>query len=52
MLNRCLYEVVDSQTLVIKGTKQSSRQRNEGHYHITERACGQFERLVPLPCEG
>jgi HSP20 family protein len=42
---------VDSQMLVIKGTKQSSRERSEGHYHITERAYGRFERLVPLPCE-
>jgi HSP20 family protein len=42
---------VDNQTLVIKGTKQSSRERSEGHYHITERAYGRFERLVPLPCE-
>lgn len=42
---------VDNQALVVKGTKQSSSERNEGHFHISERAYGRFERIVPLPCE-
>ncbi|MBT4493179.1 MAG: Hsp20/alpha crystallin family protein [Gammaproteobacteria bacterium] len=42
---------VDGQILVIRGTKQSSRERTEGHYHISERAYGKFERQLPLPVE-
>lgn len=42
---------VDGMSLVVKGTKQSSRERTEGHYHITERAYGRFERVLPLPAE-
>lgn len=42
---------VSGQTLVVRGSKQSSRQRSDGHYHITERAYGRFERLLPLPTE-
>lgn len=42
---------VDGQALVIRGTKQSSREHTEGHYHITERAYGKFERVLSLPTE-
>lgn len=42
---------VSGQTLVVRGTRQASRERTEGHYHITERAYGRFERAFPLPVE-
>jgi len=42
---------VNGQMLAVRGSKQSSTQRTEGHYHITERAYGRFERLFPLPTE-
>lgn len=42
---------IHGQTLVVRGTKQSSRDRKEGHYHITERAYGRFERMFTLPVE-
>ncbi len=42
---------VSGQTLVVRGSKQSSRQHSDGHYHIAERAYGRFERLLPLPTE-
>ena len=42
---------IDGQALVVRGTKQSSAERNDGHYHITERAYGRFERVLRLPAE-
>jgi HSP20 family protein len=42
---------VNGQALIVRGVKQSSRERTEGHYHITERAYGRFERQLPLPAE-
>lgn len=42
---------VSGQTLVVRGTRQASRERKDGHYHITERAYGRFERTFPLPVE-
>ncbi len=42
---------VSGQSLVVRGTKESSSDRTEGHYHITERAYGRFERVFPLPTE-
>ena len=42
---------VVNQALVIRGTKLSSREREEGHYHISERAYGRFERVIGLPAE-
>ncbi len=42
---------VDGQILIVRGTKQSSRERTKGHYHISERAYGRFERQLPLPIE-
>lgn len=35
--------------LVIRGEKQIEREHNEGRYHVTECAYGQFERAIPLP---
>ena len=29
--------------------KKIERERNEGHYHVTECAYGHFERAIPLP---
>jgi HSP20 family protein len=40
--------VIDEQ-LVIRGTKQVSREHKSGRYHITECAYGSFERQIPLP---
>lgn len=42
---------VNGQVLVVRGTKQSASERTEGHYHITERAYGRFERRFSLPVE-
>ncbi len=42
---------VNGQTLVVRGTKQTSGERTEGRYHITERAYGRFERRFALPVE-
>jgi len=40
---------VDNLTLSIRGEKQYQQERDEGRYHISERAYGRFERLLPLP---
>jgi len=51
-LNKEDFEIfIDGLNLVIRGSKQSSSERTEGHYHITERAYGRFERVLPLPAE-
>lgn len=42
---------VEHQALHVRGSKQYASDRKEGHYHITERAYGSFERIIPLPCE-
>ena len=42
---------VDGRYLSIRGQKHYHSDRKEGRYHITERAYGSFERLLPLPCE-
>ncbi len=42
---------VSGQSLIIRGTKQANRTQNDGHYHITERTYGHFERIMPLPVE-
>ena len=42
---------VHNQSLRIRGSKSFSDNREEGHYHITERAYGRFERIIPLPAE-
>ena len=41
---------VNQQMLSIRGKRESASERNEGRYHITERAYGTFERAIPLPC--
>ena len=41
-------DVVDD-VLVIRGEKHVERERNEGRYHVMERAYGAFERAVRLP---
>ena len=38
-------------TLVIRGEKRLTRERNEGRYHVLECAYGRFERAIPLPAE-
>lgn len=35
--------------LIIRGEKKLARQESRGHYHIMERAYGQFERAIRLP---
>lgn len=42
---------VVNQTLVVRGTKSSSKEHTEGRYLITERAYGKFERVLSLPAE-
>ena len=42
---------VDGQVLTVRGRKETSSERKEGHYHITERAYGRFERRFALPVE-
>ena len=41
---------VNQQSLSIRGKRESSSERDEGRYHVTERAYGSFERNIPLPC--
>lgn len=42
---------VDGRYLSIRGNKHYHSDRTEGRYHISERAYGSFERVLPLPCE-
>jgi HSP20 family protein len=35
--------------LVVQGEKQVEQEHKRGHYRITERAYGRFERAIPLP---
>lgn len=42
---------IDGRYLSIRGRKHYRSDRHEGRFHITERAYGSFERLLPLPCE-
>ena len=41
---------VERRTLSVRGTKHYRADRTDGKFHITERAYGSFERLIPLPC--
>jgi HSP20 family protein len=51
-LNKEAFEIfVKDQTLSVRGTKQASSEREEGRYHISERAYGSFERIFPLPTD-
>ena len=51
-MDRKNFEIfVQDQSLLVRGTKESSSKRKEGHYHITERAYGRWERLFPLPAD-
>ena len=42
---------IDKSALRISGHKTYASDKSEGKYFITERAYGQFERVIPLPCE-
>ena len=42
---------VSGQSLIVRGSKSASEQRTQGHYLITERAYGRFERQFDLPVE-
>jgi HSP20 family protein len=35
--------------LIIRGEKKFAREESRGHYHVMERAYGQFERALRLP---
>lgn len=35
--------------LVVRGEKKLAREETRGHYHVMERAYGQFERAIRLP---
>ncbi len=35
--------------LVVRGEKRVSREETKGHYHVMERAYGNFERAIRLP---
>jgi HSP20 family protein len=49
----CDFQIsVNQQLLSIKGKRDASAERNEGTYHITERAYGSFERVITLPCRA
>ncbi|MFT5208856.1 MAG: HSP20 family protein [Flavobacterium sp.] len=46
---------IDHQLLIVRGIKsigstKNSKSDDDGKFHFTERAFGQFERLIPLPC--
>ncbi len=40
---------VEDQRLIVTGTKRYENERKEGSMHITERAFGSFQRVIPLP---
>ena len=40
---------VEDQRLIVTGTKRYENERKEGAMHITERAFGSFQRVIPLP---
>ena len=40
---------VHDHRLIVTGTKQFESDRKEGAMHITERAFGRFQRVIPLP---
>jgi HSP20 family protein len=40
---------VTDEYLVVRGEKRIEHEQKKGHYHITERAFGRFERAIPLP---
>jgi HSP20 family protein len=42
---------IEGQVLYVSGKRSYTNQRSEGHYHITERAYGSFQRALQLPCE-
>lgn len=42
---------VRGRELRIRGEKHIARERDQGRYHVTERAYGCFERRLPLPAE-
>lgn len=42
---------IDGRYLSISGKKHYSSDRKEGRFHITERAYGSFERVIPIPCD-
>ncbi len=42
---------IEHQSLHVRGSRQYAATHKHGHYHITERAYGSFERVIPLPCE-
>jgi hypothetical protein len=35
--------------LIVRGEKKLAREETRGHYHVMERAYGQFERAIRLP---
>lgn len=40
---------VEDRSLLVTGHKHYESDRKEGRFHITERAYGSFERVIPLP---
>lgn len=42
---------VEGKVLFVSGTRTYGDQRDEGHFHITERAYGSFQRSFSLPCD-
>jgi HSP20 family protein len=40
---------VHDDVLVVRGEKKMSREETRGHYYVTERAYGRFERAIKLP---
>ena len=42
---------VHQTSLLVSGQKRYSETRKEGSMVVTERAFGQFQRVIPLPCE-
>ena len=40
---------VRGDVLVVRGEKKLAREETQGHFHVMERAYGQFERAIRLP---
>jgi len=41
---------LDGERLIVSGRKSHQSESDEGRFHITQRAYGLFERIIPLPC--
>lgn len=49
MEKKDLQITIDGNLLCLSGGKRIERESHDSNYHIMERACGAFQRVIPLP---